>query len=111
MIDLREYADIIKAAVAIEDDRDLNWKWGARNIGKSVVHIRWVYLDYLGEKCDFIIISSTEDLLGDCLTARDTSGEMITFAVVDERFGDVKTAEQGIERMVHAIANYAQSRY
>lgn len=112
MINLKDYTDSLRAAVAVENDKDKNWRWGLKITSQTVAHIKWGYLEYIGEKHDFTITSSTDETLGDYLTARlPESGEMITFVVIGGRFKDVETAEQGIERMVHAIASYAHSRY
>ena len=46
MIDLRNYKDYIRELVAKENEKDKNWRWSVKSIGKSRVRIRWGYLDY-----------------------------------------------------------------
>ena len=50
MIDFRNYSDLIRKCVAEENEKDKNWKWSVRSIGKNKVRICWGYLDYLEEK-------------------------------------------------------------
>ena len=50
MIDLRNYKDYIRELVSEQDKKDTNWRWSVKSIGKSLVRIRWGYLDYLEEK-------------------------------------------------------------
>ena len=50
MIDIREYKGLIRAAVKSESDRDANWKWKVKSVGKKAARFGWGYLDWLGEK-------------------------------------------------------------
>lgn len=113
MIDLREYGDLIKKCVAAENAKDANWKWLVKSIGKKVVRIRWGYLEYLGEKETFSITTeSFDDCLGDTVTWRHPSGDMISFATIGNRPGDnAESFEKAIEMAMRGIAGYAHSRY
>lgn len=62
MIDLRNYADLIRQLVKKEDEKDPNWKWSVKSIGKNKVRIRWGYLDFLGEKENCFIIEMQEEV-------------------------------------------------
>lgn len=57
MIDLRNYKDYIRELVAEENKKDKNWRWSVKSIGKSLVRIRWGYLDYLEEKENCFLLS------------------------------------------------------
>ena len=57
MIDLRNYKDYIRELVAEENRKDENWSWSVKSIGKSLVRIRWGYLDYLEEESNCFLLS------------------------------------------------------
>ena len=116
MIDLKEYADLLKQRVGIENEKDANWKWNVKSVGKSIAHIGWGYLDYCGgwgaeKKKTFTIESKNDDFLGDVLTARHPSGDVITHLVVGGKYKDIDTAENGIKSIISAIAYCAHSQY
>lgn len=113
MIDLREHKDLIRELVAKESEKDPNWKWSVKSIGKTVAHIRWGYLEYLDEKATFSITTeSYDDCLGDTVTWRHPTGEMLSFASIGETYyGVTTTIESAITSAVKGIASYAHSRY
>lgn len=112
MIDLREYKDLIKECVSTENAEDENWKWSVKSIGKTVVHIRWGYLDYLEEKETFSITSETYGDLDDTIIWRHPHGDMISFASIGNRPGDnAANVTEAIKMAIKGIAGYAHSRY
>ena len=114
MINLKEHANLLKSCVDIENEKDENWKWDIKSLGKNIVHIGWGYLDYCGGhdgKKTFTITAETCDALGDTLIARHPHGEMIDSIVVGGRYADVQTIESGIKNIILAIATCAHSQY
>lgn len=121
MIDLRNYADLIRQLIAKEDDRDPNWKWSVKSIGKTKVRIRWGYLDYLEEKDNCFILEMHNDTngfgFGDWLWAKTPSGDLIEcHLVVEGRPNPNLGAEENIkpaleEAIRYDIAWYAHNRY
>jgi hypothetical protein len=114
MINLKDYAEQIKAAVAIENGKDENWKWSVKSVGKTIAHIAWGYLDYCGGwdgKKTFTISTEQDDCFGDTISANHPHGGMITFLAVGGRFKDADTPEEAIERVIRGIARTAHSTY
>lgn len=116
MIDLRKYENLIRKLVADVNEKNQNWKWSVKYIGKSKVHIRWGYLDYLEEKnnCFFITANDYPDdeFLFNNIVYWHPEGEMISFTSFGERTYDTaKTIEEAIEQAIMGIAGYALSRY
>lgn len=118
MIDLRNYADLIRKLVKKEDEKDQNWKWSVKSIGKNKVRIRWGYLDYLGDKENCFIIEMQEDNTEDMqwMSALLPYGGIIeVFLVVEGKpnphVGAEQTIQTGIECAIWEIAHYAHSRY
>lgn len=113
MIDLREHKDLIRELVTKEAEKDTNWKWSIKRVSKTVVHIRWGYLEYIGEDAMFSITTEhDDDYLGDTVTWRHPSSDMISFATIGTRPGDnAESVQQAIEMAVRGIAGYAHSRY
>ena len=115
MIDLREYKSLIKQLLASENEKDPNWKWSIKSIGKKKVLIQWGYLDYLEEqypKNCFSITTEKDKLLGDTVTWRHPTGDMMSFATIGFRPGDnARTIEEAIKLAVSGISSYAHTRY
>ncbi len=114
MIDLNVYAELLKSCVVSESVKDANWNWITKNITQTTAHIGWGYLDYLGVKNGFTIVSSEDETIGDVLTAKDLNDDndnFIDFIVVGGKFKDTESSDKGIKRIVQAIACYAHSRY
>lgn len=120
MIDLRNYADLIRELVAVESKKDPNWKWSVKSIGKEKVSIRWGYLDYLEEKenCFFLVMENDKENsgIGDWLWARTPRGGIIEcFLVVEgkpnQNLGAEQTIQSGIKDAIGEIAYYAHSLY
>lgn len=120
MIDLRKYKDLIQEAVAKVDKKDTNWKWSIKYIGKTKVHIRWGYLDYMEEKnnCFFLVMENEPkgSGAGDWLWARSPNGGIIEcYLVVDGKPSGKIGAEMNIKSAIRSaideIAYTAHSRY
>ena len=117
MIDLRNYADLIRQLVKEEDRKDPNWKWSVKSISKNKVRIRWGYLDYLEEKENCFIIdldSSIPDM--EWLHARKPDGDIIECYMVVEgkpnpQVGAEQTIPSGLRDAIWEIAYIAHSRY
>ena len=116
MIDLRNYSDLIRKCVAEENEKDQNWKWSVKSIGKSKVRIRWGYLDYLEEKNNCFSITANEypddEFLFNNIVYRHPSGDMISFTSFGKEPGNTaETIEEAIEQAIRGIARYAHNRY
>ncbi len=116
MIDFRNYSDLIRKCVAEENEKDKNWKWSVRSIGKNKVRIRWGYLDYLEEKNNCFSITangySDDDFVSNDIVYRHPSGGMISFTSFGKMPGNTaETIEEAIEQAIRGIARYAHSRY
>ncbi len=117
MLVLTKYADLIRELVAKENEKDQNWKWSVKSIGKTVVRIRWGYLDYLEEKenCFRVVVSDDSYDGSSFITARTPDGQMIEGFIVAEtpnpKIGCEQTIESGIRDAVSHIAYCAHSRY
>ena len=46
MVDMREYKETVKAAVARERQADENWSWRVASVTKGAAKIGWGYIDY-----------------------------------------------------------------
>ena len=117
MIDLRNYKDYIRELVAEENRKDKNWRWSVKSIGKSLVRIRWGYLDYLEEKenCFLIDLDSSIESM-DWLHARRPDGGIIEcYMVVEGTPNPQVCAEQniksGLRDAVWEIADMAHNCY
>ena len=120
MIDLREYTDLIRAEVKKVSERDKNWKWSVKSIGKKTVRIRWGYLDFMEEKDNvFILEMQNEDPdsgIGDWLWARTPDKEHIECWLVvagtpNPRIGAECNIKNAIRWAIEEIEYYAHSRY
>lgn len=118
MIDLRNYADLIRNLVKEADLKDRNWKWSVKSISKNKARIRWGYLDYLGERENcFTIEMQPDNTEGDqWMSALMPDGNIIeVFLVVEGKPNPQLGAEQnirsGIEDAIWEITHYAHSRY
>lgn len=120
MIDLRKYGSLIREKVAELNEKGPNWKWSVKYLGKTKVHIRWGYLDYMEEKnnCFFLVMENEPKGtgIGDWLWARSPSGGIIEcYLVVEGRpnpnLGAEQTIRSGILDAIDEIAYMAHSRY
>lgn len=120
MIDLRKYETQIREAVAKENEKDHDWKWSVKSIGKNKVRIRWGYLDYCEEKNNCFLLEMDNDLegsgIGDWLWARTPDNGLIeTWLVVDgapnSKIGAECNIQNAIRWAIEEIAYFAHSRY
>ena len=118
MIDLRKYESLIRELVEKESEKDRNWKWSIKYLGKSVVRIGWGYLNYIGEKDTFKLEMQNEEPgsgVGDWLWAKSPNGEYECYLVVEgkpnPRIGAEMNIENAIRDAIWEISYIAQSRY
>lgn len=120
MIDLREYEDLIREEVQKVNERDNNWKWSVKSVGKKRVRIRWGYLVYMEEKDDAFILEIDCDQknegIGDWLWAKQPDGDHIECYMVVEgtpnpRIGAECNIKNGIRWAIEEIEHFAHSRY
>lgn len=119
MYDLRDYKKIIREAVAVEDQKDENWKWRVVSIGKKTVKIGWGYLDYCGEgdKPFLIEMGGNQEGLesGECWLKGYVQDKMLhepLFVTVgEESWDDAKTIEDAIRMCIHSVAHRAHMIY
>lgn len=117
MIDLRVYKDYIRDLVTKENEKDKNWHWSVKSIGKSLVRIRWGYLDYLEEKENCFLLkldSSIPDM--EWLNACRPDGSIIEcYMVVEEKpnpqVGAEQTIRSGLRDAVWEISYTAHNYY
>lgn len=109
-MDIRDYKGVIREAVRQVRHKDQNWSWKVRAINKDAAKIGWGYLDYLGSKDDFIVkVDENGDFVGVVGIVPD--GKKIIRLIGEGFFNDYKTVEEGIDAVIHAMANYARSVY
>lgn len=117
MVDLREHKDLIRKLVTAENEKDEDWKWSVKSIGKFKVLVGWSYLDYCGAKSPENCFSITvdypdDDVLGDSIAWRHPDGHLLNAGSVGPNHWDVgKTVEEVLEAAIGGIAYYAHSRY
>ncbi len=111
MIDLREYKDTVRKAVAKEREADKNWSWSLKAVNKTVIRIGWGYLDYIGEKDPFTVEVLEED--GGEVTVIGTipSGSKAYGFVGPKHWHDYGTIEEAIAGVIHSMACSAHSTY
>lgn len=116
MLDLRKYNAQIREHVTAENEKDENWKWSVKSIGKSLVRIRWEYLDYMEEKENCFLLALETDDSGSWLYARQPHGELIDcYSIVEgepnRRMVAEMTIAEGIRAAIEEIAYYAHNYY
>lgn len=125
MIDLNKYSDIIHKAVRAIDEKDCNWKWSVRSIGKHHIKIHWGYLGYLDDKSDcFIVrlhpghINNFDEPVCQVLSGRNPDETEFCFDIVTERDVDpddflcVETKiDEALPRLIKKVAEHAHYCY
>lgn len=120
MIDLREYEDLIREEVQKVNERDNNWKWSVKSVGKKRAYIRWGYLDYMEEKQNAFILEMENEKVdsdgGDWLWAKQPDGDhiecyMVVEGVPNPRIGAECNIKNGIRWAIDEIEHFAHSRY
>ena len=121
MFDLRNYKPVIMEAVKLESEYDSNWNWKVKAVNKAEVRIGWGYLDWLcssKENKYFTVKIIIDEVNGkpdvslagyypDDPTMRDS----LYVWVGDRHWHDVKTIEDGLRLIIHAIANRAHNTF
>ena len=128
MYDLRNYKDVIRAAVKHESELDPNWNWKVIAINKAEIKIGWGYLDYIGEKNPFTITLTvhewkTKELGTDVflfglypgITWKDVNiYEDDGFVLIDigeEWHHSAHTIEDGLKMVIHSLATKAHNTF
>lgn len=124
MIDLRNYKELVKAAIKENAEKDKNWKWKMKLCKKNEITIWWSYLnEYLESKNMFKIDleevkdADSKEVTGYWLWARKPEGNFIEFweleldgKAMDGRFGSL-SIEDAMRQAVSRIINHALNVY
>lgn len=127
MINLYDYAGVIREAVTKENDADPIWKWSIKSISKDTVKICWGYLKSMnGENDSFILklkphftvdFNEPVSQMLEALHPENIGGRII-YDFVTENPVDENDATcidtpvvKGIEEMIHRIAVHAHNCY
>lgn len=113
MINLKDYTDTIRTAVAAENEKDENWKWSVKSVGKTKARIGWGYLDYIDNGSSFSITAEGEkgSIIDNTITMRDTDGGMMDYIVVGGPLKDTDDPADAIRRAIRWIGTKAHSVY
>lgn len=110
MVDMREYKETVKAAVAGERQADENWSWRVASITKGAAKIGWGYLDYIGEKDFFSVEVNDED--GDvAVIGTIPNGSKVYRFVGTHTWDDCRTNEEAIASAIRGMAASAHNTY
>jgi hypothetical protein len=110
MADMRNYKETIKAAIAKEREADANWSWRLSRLNSKIAEIGWGYLDYIGSIDKFEIeIEDGDDLK--CVIGTMPDETKFYIFIGQTRWDDAKTYEDGITKVIHAMAENAHSTY
>ena len=110
MTDMREYKGTILEAVKKERDNDINWSWRVNAVNKKTAHIGWGYLDYSGESTDFTVRVEADDDEYFVIGAMPC-GERTCSLVGEHSWDDATTVEEGIAKVIRAMARTAHNGY
>lgn len=121
MFDLRNYKSIIKEAVKFESERDPNWNWYVKAINKTEIRIGWSYLDWLcnGKQVEYFTIKTIIDELRGELDLSlagyyphdPTLRDSLYVWIGSKHWHDAESIEEGIRKIIHAIACRAHNAY
>ena len=108
MIDLRKYADVIRAAIKENRNEDEHYSWKLKAINKGDAKFQW---GYLSDKDDPFVLHVYDDVDG-IEPYIDVKvpyvDERVIVLVGDKRWHDAKTLEDGIYKAIKAAAKYAR---
>lgn len=110
MADMREYKEVVKAAVARERQADENWSWRIAAITKGAVLIGWGYLDYIGETGYFRVEVLDDDEPVSVVGTLPNGSKTYCF-VGPQRWDDCKTIEEAIGITIRNMAATAHNIY
>lgn len=110
MVDMRNYREIVKAAVAKEREADKNWGWSVKAITKNEIRIGWGYLDYIGEKTPFVVkLDDDDSVLG--VIGTIPNGNRVYDFVGPENWHGYESIEEAIAGIIHGMARIAHNIY
>lgn len=118
MFDLRDYKSIIREAVKLESERDPNWNWKVKAVNKTEVRIGWGYLDWLcnGKREEYFSVKLFEDemeggeidlSLAGFYPDDPTLYDSMYVWIGDKHWHDAKSMEDGLMKIISAVANRA----
>lgn len=111
VIDLRNFKDIVNAAVSEESGADENWSWSVKTINKFRVKIGWGYTDSMGEKTPFSVRTEAGWVENPVVIGEMPNGQKIVAFVGDAPWDDYKTYEEAVAGVIHSMARTAHNIY
>jgi len=110
-IDLRDFKEAAKKAVAEESEADENWDWTVKAINKFRVKIGWGYTDNMGEKTPFSIRVEDGWVENPVVIGELPNGQKIVAFVGEAPWDDYKTYEEAVVGVIHSMARTARNIY
>lgn len=112
MADMREYREVIKAAVKRERQADENWSWRIVSVTKSAAKIGWGYLDYI-EADEVFVVTTIDDTDGDTVVISNLPNvdDHIYVFAGPNHWDNCKTIQEAIALAIHAMASRAHRIY
>lgn len=110
MVDMREYKETVKAAVARERQADENWSWRVASVTKGAAKIGWGYLDYIGEK-DFFTVEVNDEDDDVAVIGTIPNGSKVYRFVGEHTWDDCATIEDAITSAIRSMASSAHNTY
>ncbi len=108
--DMREYKEVLKAAVAKEREADKNWSWRIKAVTKTAARIGWGYLDFLNEDESFVV--EVNYLSGEPTVVGTMPNGCQKYAFIGtNHWNDASTIEGGIALVIHEMAYSAHRTY
>ena len=111
VIDLRDFKDAVRAAVAEESEIDQNWDWNIKAINKFRVKIGWGYTDSMGEKTPFSVRTENGWVENPVVIGEMPNGQKVVVFVGDAAWDDYKTYEEAVAGVIHSMAQTARNIY
>lgn len=110
MTDLRNYADIIRAAIKESSKADEHYNWKVKAINKGEARFQW---GYLSDKDDPFVLNVFDDTFDNepyIIVRVPYCGEVVIL-IGDKRWHDAKTLDDGIDKAIKAAVRYAQHHF
>ena len=110
MTDLRNYADIIRAAIKESSKADEHYNWKVKAINKGEVRFQW---GYLSDKDDPFVLRVIDDVIDDepCVIVEVPYVSDVVILIGDMRWHDAKTLDDGIHKAIKAAVRCAQHNF
>lgn len=105
MIDMRNYAEIIRSTIKECSKADKHYNWKVKAINKGEAEFQWSYLSDKDEP-----FSLRVDSLGDfqCVVVSIPYCDSSTYiSIGDSRWDDAKTLEEGVPMAIRSAVNRA----